>query len=676
MKKILSWSGVLSLLLSQTGCVGDSSSAKEEPAAVQEESVVFAYATPEIKQQLAEKLLGEKDPIPADYFEAINYFFLLQSLMQEGISSLGEKEEQQVFWYTLIHRRLKTLCYAFGQDINCQPIKEQLGSFGESVSTFMANHPRKTQEILTEVLAYEETYPYNPQPGMKPASENIPPAPKEEQPKESIIEQKITLTNEETGEKIEISIKELTSLSRQELAEKFHVPQEEVDKISDEEFEQQKQKLIEMFSAVDEFKDTFEQLGEKLEESFENAFTDTFGPSIQQQFKEQVQQGIHLLDNGVPDTFPAAREQSVQDFKNEIKQRQNDRGITDYTVYLQAPGLFPAEILSAQLTVGTEADHTNYTLPKSSLANGPLTESSGFIIKQDMLPQTAHITWYSVAENKNYALAQELPFEAMKENLVGKNRPFDGLLITLAPYGQAAAYAYHAASGKKRWLVSWQAAETEIPFEEFNRTNPYYQKEGNKATDWQTYQQIALTALPQTATYLLHNGLPQKDVDFWSVNSTSAEVGELPPAEKINELNDNGYTPLMEAIQLRKDTLVTQLLAAGADVNIHSPTTGQSALELACLFPPEDKASVYIKQLLAAKADINAANTLTGMTPLASAITAGRVEIVKLLLEAGADVNAPILLGGQDIGWNALRVAKEYNQPELAQLLREHGAKE
>lgn len=674
MKKIISWSGILSLLLSQTGCIGDSSSSKEEPIVPQEETVVSVYATPAIKQQLAERLLGEKDPIPADYFESINYFFLLQSLMKQNLSALGEQEEQQVFWYTLMVRRLKALSYAFEQDINWQLIGRKIDDLGEPVSTFAAQHPRKTQEIFADVLAYEEAHPYNPQPGMKPASETLPPAPKEEQPKQSITEQKITLTNEQTGEKMEVSIQELTALNRQEFAEKFHVPPEEVDQISDEEFEQQKQKMLEMFSAVDEFQETFEQFGEKLEKDLEQSLTEAFGPSVQQQLKEQMQKGIHLLDNGLPDTFPAAREQSVQDFKNQIKQFQQVQGMTDYAVYMQAPNLFPAEILSAKFTVGTEKDNTSYTLPKSSLVNGPVTASSGFSVKKDMLPQHADITWYSIAENKNYALSQELPFEAIKENLVGDNRLFDSVLITLAPYGQVIVYAYNAASEKKRWLVSLQAPETEIAFADFSQTNLFYNKEGT--TDWSTYQQNALASLPQAATYLLHHGLPPKDFDFWAADTSAEESSALPEMDKLNELNSNGNTPLMEAIQLGKDTLVTQLLLAGADVNIHSPTTGQSALELACFFPPEDKASVYIKQLLAAKADINAANTLTGMTPLASAIMDGRVEIVKLLLEAGADVNAPILFDGQDMGWNALRVAKEYNQPELAQLLREHGAKE
>jgi hypothetical protein len=43
----------------------------------------------------------------------------------------------------------------------------------------------------------------------------------------------------------------------------------------------------------------------------------------------------------------------------------------------------------------------------------------------------------------------------------------------------------------------------------------------------------------------------------------------------------------------------------------------------------------------------------------------GNVQVVQLLLDAGADVNAV-----NDKGWNALEVAKKYNQKEVIKLLK------
>ena len=78
-----------------------------------------------------------------------------------------------------------------------------------------------------------------------------------------------------------------------------------------------------------------------------------------------------------------------------------------------------------------------------------------------------------------------------------------------------------------------------------------------------------------------------------------------------------------------------------------------------------------VKQHLAAGTDVNAKNDPYGeMTPLHLAASQGQKEVVELLIEKGADVNAK-LEGGR----TPLDVAIVQNKTETADLLRKHGGK-
>ena len=78
--------------------------------------------------------------------------------------------------------------------------------------------------------------------------------------------------------------------------------------------------------------------------------------------------------------------------------------------------------------------------------------------------------------------------------------------------------------------------------------------------------------------------------------------------------------------------------------------------------------------MLESKADVNVARKTDGITPLYMSSLDGHVEIVKLLLEAGADVNAKAYVGGKD--YTPLSIAKEKGHSEIVKLLKEHGAKD
>lgn len=76
-----------------------------------------------------------------------------------------------------------------------------------------------------------------------------------------------------------------------------------------------------------------------------------------------------------------------------------------------------------------------------------------------------------------------------------------------------------------------------------------------------------------------------------------------------------------------------------------------------------------LRALLAAGADVNA--RCDGFTPLDAAAWSGNAEAVRLLLAAGADVNAK-----NGLGWTALHEAVRLGHPDVAELLRAHGAEE
>lgn len=198
-----------------------------------------------------------------------------------------------------------------------------------------------------------------------------------------------------------------------------------------------------------------------------------------------------------------------------------------------------------------------------------------------------------------------------------------------------------------------------------------------------------------------------------------------------NAKEANGEPVLARAVKGEKAEIVSALVDAGADVAYLSPD-GDSLAMLATQASTSASAEI-IRILGKAKADLNASNAFH--TPLYYAADLGNVEIVKALLESGADANAatqsgrtplyaaikngeitalllsakadpnqqsqgasPILIaaiengsddavkallkGGanvnvsDDYGNSALKVAQNYSKTELAELLKASGATE
>lgn len=106
----------------------------------------------------------------------------------------------------------------------------------------------------------------------------------------------------------------------------------------------------------------------------------------------------------------------------------------------------------------------------------------------------------------------------------------------------------------------------------------------------------------------------------------------LDAGASVNRTGQGKRTPLQEAVIQQREDIVILLLERGANPDIFDG--GLTALTLACLyFPFKDP---VISRLLAAGADVN----LHGhMTPLHAAARQGNPELVKTLVQAGADMS-------------------------------------
>ena len=79
-----------------------------------------------------------------------------------------------------------------------------------------------------------------------------------------------------------------------------------------------------------------------------------------------------------------------------------------------------------------------------------------------------------------------------------------------------------------------------------------------------------------------------------------------------------------------------------------------------------------LSELIASGEDVNQRGGVNDWTPLMHAVHKNQIAAVRALIEAGADINAAAGARGRD---TALGLALLQDHPEIAALLREHGAK-
>lgn len=129
----------------------------------------------------------------------------------------------------------------------------------------------------------------------------------------------------------------------------------------------------------------------------------------------------------------------------------------------------------------------------------------------------------------------------------------------------------------------------------------------------------------------------------------------------VNSSQGDGATALHWAAYW--DDLLTADLLIGAGANVNA--TNELGVTPLALAP----SAAVVERLLVAGANPNIA-TATGESPLMAAVRAGSVDIVKALLEHGADVNAAEKVRGQ----TALMWAVSQRHPDVVRILLDHGA--
>ena len=197
---------------------------------------------------------------------------------------------------------------------------------------------------------------------------------------------------------------------------------------------------------------------------------------------------------------------------------------------------------------------------------------------------------------------------------------------------------------------------------------------------WTPLHTAASSGFSAVAELLIAHGADVNAADkngntplFIAVRDSRPEVVHLLLASKadVNFTNSVGETPLFAAKNDNQSEVAKLLLAARADVN-HRNKDGDTSLQIAA----RNKETELVKLLLANKADVNATTEL-GITPLLFAAANSDIDInlVKALLEAGADTQAHIKEGGGSwgntivSGIHALDLAISRGRPDEMELL-------
>ncbi len=154
--------------------------------------------------------------------------------------------------------------------------------------------------------------------------------------------------------------------------------------------------------------------------------------------------------------------------------------------------------------------------------------------------------------------------------------------------------------------------------------------------------------------------------EFWKRADSEQVKRCLAAGANVNARNEYGHTPLHAA---QTAEIAKMLLAAGA--NIHARTTditdqrnNRTPLHIASEMGRVD----VVKVLLAAGADVRAQNK-GGDTPLHFAAARGRVEAVKALLAGGSDVDIR-----SKLGFTPLHEAASWSQVGVVKVLLAAGA--
>jgi ankyrin repeat protein len=134
----------------------------------------------------------------------------------------------------------------------------------------------------------------------------------------------------------------------------------------------------------------------------------------------------------------------------------------------------------------------------------------------------------------------------------------------------------------------------------------------------------------------------------------------LQNGEDVNSANDAGESVLMYAIRSHCDlNLIMLLIESGADI-FALDDEGVSVFDMAVTYSN----IAMVRYILDKGIDVNKTQRKSGFTPLMCAACYGRNEVVKILLESGADKDAT-----DAKGLSATDFARKMNKKSILKLL-------
>ena len=148
------------------------------------------------------------------------------------------------------------------------------------------------------------------------------------------------------------------------------------------------------------------------------------------------------------------------------------------------------------------------------------------------------------------------------------------------------------------------------------------------------------------------------------VDDEDMEDGEVVDDEEEEEEGEDSWvTPLLAAVETNDDALVFPIVTACnvKDINAASPGRKRTALHRAAFIGELN----IVKLLVAKGADVNVADA-DGTTPLSCAALEGNLDVVKCLMLHGAKPSA-------FAGWGPLHAAAVRNHVDVLQWLLAHG---
>ncbi|XP_041863123.1 KN motif and ankyrin repeat domain-containing protein 3 [Melanotaenia boesemani] len=145
-----------------------------------------------------------------------------------------------------------------------------------------------------------------------------------------------------------------------------------------------------------------------------------------------------------------------------------------------------------------------------------------------------------------------------------------------------------------------------------------------------------------------------------------SEVSSVLLQHVVNMTDGNGNTALHYSVSHSNFGVVSLLLDTGVCCVDKQNKAGYTAIMLAALSTVKEEEDMAVVKKLFSQGNVNAKASQAGQTALMLAVSHGRQEMVRALLECGADVNVQ-----DDEGSTALMCASEHGRAEIVKLLLE-----